>query len=75
MNPNATVYYAANLENQRQLDRTASRRWLAETAAVQSGGGCKLDITASLKRAAAATFARPRQLVRRATSMDAQAGA
>jgi hypothetical protein len=75
MNPNTTVYYAANLENRRQLDCNASRGWLAETAAVQSGGGCTLDIMATLKRVVTATFARPRQLVRGATSIATRAGA
>jgi hypothetical protein len=75
MNPNTTVYYAANLENRRQLDRKAARGWQVESAAVQSGGGRTLDITASLKRVVTATFARPRQLVRGATSIATRAGA
>ena len=74
MNPNMTVYYAANIENRRLLERDAARRGSAELATAENGAP-KSTIAASLKRVVAATFERPRQIVRGVTIVDTHVGA
>jgi hypothetical protein len=74
MNPNMTVYYAANIENRRMLERNASRKGSAELAAVENSAP-KSTFAASLKRVMVATFERPRQIVRGVTFIDTRASA
>jgi hypothetical protein len=69
MNPNLTVGYMSAQAKQHEVDRGATRGWLAEQAAIY-GSDRRSDLTDPLKRLLAAISEATRRLFRGAAAMD-----